>query len=102
MRRMFAIVLIWWFPAASAWAGATYVCVEERSAGWETRDNGEVIVGKFKPDDSKAIVKWYSHEWMGDGSQRSLRLPYVVVSEKGETYTYTSTLCSSVYLDRLA
>jgi hypothetical protein len=75
----------------------TYVCVEERSVGWEVRDTGEEIVGKFRPSESKLIIKWYPEVWSGIANVRYLQLPRIEVSQSGQTFTYETTDCDSVY-----
>ena len=72
--------------------------MHDRSVGWETRDSGETFIGKFKPSDTKLIVKWHPHKWVSiSSSVRYLVLPKIDVTEAGETYTYESSDCDVLY-----
>ena len=83
---------------ASAEEAISYICVEDRSVGWETRDSGETVIGKFKPSETKLIVKWHPHKWVSiSSSVRYLVLPKIDVTEAGETYTYESSDCDVLY-----
>jgi hypothetical protein len=76
----------------------SYICVEDRSVGWETRDSGETVIGKFKPSETKLIVKWHPHKWVSiSSSERYLVLPKIDVTEAGETHTYESSDCDGLY-----
>lgn len=52
---IFALLQI--VPASIAAEPATYICVEERSVGWEWREGAADVVGKFQPDAAPMIVK---------------------------------------------
>jgi hypothetical protein len=76
----------------------SYICVEDRAVGWETRDNGETVIGKFKPSESKLIVKWHAQKWVSiSSSERFLVLPKIDVTEAGETFSYQSADCDGLY-----
>lgn len=92
----FAVCLL--AQRASAEEAISYICVEDRSVGWETRDSGETIIGKFKPSETKLIVKWHPHKWVNISStERYLELPKIDVTEAGETHTYQSSDCDGLY-----
>jgi hypothetical protein len=76
-----------------------YVCVEERSVGWETKSNGQMTLGRFKPSENKIIVKWSPEIWLssGDTGEKYLRVPKIEVSEGGETFKYESNTCDIIY-----
>ncbi len=67
MTRSFLSVALA-LPALAALATTTqaagagtvlYICAEERSVGWEPREGGEDVVGRFTPDEKRVFVKWF-------------------------------------------
>ncbi len=77
----------------------TYVCVEDRSVGWERRDNQPDAVGQFQPDQAPMIIKVFPAVIEGD---KALRLGRIEVTKDGRTSTYSSTKCDSLISEILS
>lgn len=101
-KKLLGCLLITASVASAAVANAsesktvTYICIEERSVGWEERDNGELAVGKFKPDEKRFFVRFTPHRLEGVGSERVVALPFIEVTKAGKTYTFQSSACDLV------
>lgn len=76
----------------------TYVCVEERSVGWEPRDNAPDAVGQFEPDKKPVIVRYYPPKIE---DEKIVVLGKIEVTEDGKTSTFTSNACATTLNDIL-
>jgi hypothetical protein len=75
---------------------ATYICIENRSVGWETRENGEEVYGRFKPAEERFFVRYYKGS-VGQDSE-FISLPYIEVVENGKVYNYNSADCNLFFI----
>lgn len=96
-----AIYFLWLLPTSAVAASqmsVTYVCVEERSVGWEAREGSEDAVGRFRTSESPIIVTWNAQGWREFyPGKRFLQLSNIVVSENGKKYTHETANCDYIY-----
>lgn len=85
------------FAVTSASASpVSYLCVEERTVGWEGRENGEDAVGQFQPSNAPMIVKFFPAKFQG---ANLLELAKIEITEEGKTSTLISNACSTTIGD---
>jgi hypothetical protein len=75
---------------------ATYICVENRSVGWETRESGEEVYGKFKPAEERFFVRYYKST-VGQHSD-FITLAYIEVVENGVVSTHNTADCNIFFV----
>jgi hypothetical protein len=72
----------------------TYACVEERGVGWEPREGQQDAIGQFAPSASAKLMKFTPPE-IADG--KMVRLGELVVTEDGNSYSYSSNECANLF-----
>ncbi|MEP7452405.1 hypothetical protein [Phyllobacterium sp. SB3] len=80
-------------PETMATEFATYICIEERSAGWEPREGKVDVIGQFQPDASPMIIKAFPSKI---SDNKVVTLGKIEVTEEGKTSTFTTTECSEI------
>jgi hypothetical protein len=83
--------------AATVFANpSTYICIEQRSLGWEPRDGGSEEVGVFKPDEERFFIKYYPLEAPSDDPAKITQLPKIDVVRNSSSNEYPSADCEDL------
>ena len=92
-----SVIFVMALGCSDALAGdvSLYSCTEQKSVGWEKKDDGNVYVGQFHPDTKTFMVRFLSADTSQYKSTKHLTLPRIEISASdGGTTQLVSDVCN--------